>query len=102
MSANIADAENLKDEGNAAFKRGELKEAIERYTEALELDPQKSLKATIYRNRAMVRLKMDDFEGCEYDASRDVIALAVAIVKGLSVALLGEDALRWTTATQSI
>lgn len=66
----IQNAEDLKDNGNIAFKNGQLNEAIDYYTEALALNPEKKLKSTIYRNRAMVRLRMDDFEGCEMDATQ--------------------------------
>ncbi|VBB27322.1 unnamed protein product [Acanthocheilonema viteae] len=71
MSAgSIQNAEDLKENGNIAFKNGQLNEAIDYYTEALVLNPEKKLKSTIYRNRAMVRLRMDDFEGCEMDATQ--------------------------------
>lgn len=76
-SSGIASAEKLKDDGNEAYSRGELKEAIDCYTQALELEPEKKLKATLYRNRAMVRLKMDDFEGCETDATRGQLFIPV-------------------------
>uniref|UniRef100_A0A915Q3F6 Protein unc-45 homolog B n=1 Tax=Setaria digitata TaxID=48799 RepID=A0A915Q3F6_9BILA len=69
-AGSIQSAESLKDKGNIAFKNDQLNEAIDCYTEALELEPEKKLKSIIYRNRAMVRLKMDDFEGCEMDATR--------------------------------
>lgn len=72
-SDRIQSAENLKDNGNTAFKNGQIKEAVDYYTEALALNPEKKLKATIYRNRAMVRLQMDNFEGCEMDATQGII-----------------------------
>ncbi|VDO33014.1 unnamed protein product [Brugia timori] len=69
-SGSIESAENLKDSGNIAFKNGQLNEAIDFYTEALALNPENALKSTIYRNRALVRLRLDDFEGCEMDATQ--------------------------------
>lgn len=33
----VKDIERLKDEGNAAFKTGNLQEAVDKYTEALEV-----------------------------------------------------------------
>lgn len=66
----IQSADDLKDKGNNAFKNGQLNEAVDYYTKALALNPEKNLKSTIYRNRAMVRLRMDDFEGCEMDATQ--------------------------------
>uniref|UniRef100_F1KS65 Protein unc-45 A n=1 Tax=Ascaris suum TaxID=6253 RepID=F1KS65_ASCSU len=68
-SGAIRSAEDLKDAGNAAVKEGNWEEAISQYTAALQLDPEPQLRATIYRNRALVRLKMDDAEGCESDAT---------------------------------
>lgn len=68
-SGTIRSAEDLKDAGNAAVKEGNWEEAISQYTAALQLDPEPQLRATIYRNRALVRLKMDDAEGCESDAT---------------------------------
>ncbi|VDN01183.1 unnamed protein product [Thelazia callipaeda] len=69
-TGDVFDAEDLKDIGNTAFKDGDLKGAIEAYTLALELSTERKLTAAIYRNRGMVRLKMDDFEGCEMDTTR--------------------------------
>ncbi|MFH4983925.1 hypothetical protein AB6A40_010634 [Gnathostoma spinigerum] len=64
-------AESLKDAGNEAFKNGEYQKSIDFYTEALLLNPDsRDLKATLYRNRAMVRLKLEDAEGCEQDCTR--------------------------------
>ncbi|VDK33074.1 unnamed protein product [Anisakis simplex] len=65
----ICSAEDLKDAGNAAVKEGNWEEALNQYTSALQLAPEPELRATIYRNRALVRLKMDDAEGCESDAT---------------------------------
>ncbi|VDM43851.1 unnamed protein product [Toxocara canis] len=65
----ICSAEDLKDAGNAAVKEGNWEEALTQYTSALQLDPEPELRATIYRNRALVRLKTDDAEGCESDAT---------------------------------
>uniref|UniRef100_A0A914RYN6 Syndecan/Neurexin domain-containing protein n=1 Tax=Parascaris equorum TaxID=6256 RepID=A0A914RYN6_PAREQ len=68
-SNTIRSADDLKDAGNAAVKEGKWEEAITQYTAALQLDPGPQLRATIYRNRALVRLKIDDAEGCESDAT---------------------------------
>ncbi|KAK6034310.1 tetratricopeptide repeat protein [Cooperia oncophora] len=72
MVAQMESAESLKDAGNDAVKRGEYAEANEYYTEALQLasDSDKSLRALLYRNRSLSRLKQDDFEGAESDATK--------------------------------
>ncbi|RCN29940.1 tetratricopeptide repeat protein [Ancylostoma caninum] len=68
----IDSAESLKDAGNDAVKRGEWAEANDYYTEALQLtsESDKALRAALYRNRALTRLKRDDFEGTESDATK--------------------------------
>lgn len=71
MSENKA-AEELKDLGNEAFNNGEYKEAIDYYTKALELNPIESIKSAIYKNRSMVKLKLEDYEGAEYDCVQGI------------------------------
>ncbi|KAL6727889.1 hypothetical protein Aduo_009727 [Ancylostoma duodenale] len=68
----IDSAESLKDAGNDAVKRGEWAEANDYYTEALQLTSEndKALRAALYRNRSLTRLKRDDFEGTESDATK--------------------------------
>lgn len=68
--SSIKSAEDFKDAGNKAFQCGDLQAALEYYTTALELEPDGELKATLYRNRAIVKLKLEDYEGCETDATR--------------------------------
>ena len=43
-----------------------------RYTQALQLttDEEKTLRATLYRNRSLARLKTEDYEGAEADATK--------------------------------
>ncbi|KAK5975120.1 Protein unc-45 B [Trichostrongylus colubriformis] len=72
MVAQMESAESLKDAGNDAVKRGEYSEANEYYTEALQLtgEGDKALRALLYRNRSLSRLKQEDFEGAESDATK--------------------------------
>ncbi|KJH40865.1 tetratricopeptide repeat protein [Dictyocaulus viviparus] len=72
MVAQLQSAESLKDAGNDAVKRGDWLEACDYYTEALQhtTDDDKALKAVIYRNRSLSRLKQDDFEGAENDCTK--------------------------------
>lgn len=55
---------SLKESGNAAFKDGNLDEALALYTQALQLTPkdQASDQAVIFKNRAAVHLKNEDFQ----------------------------------------
>jgi DnaJ family protein C protein 7 len=43
----VKDVERLKDEGNAAFKSGKLREALEKYGEALSVKPASSLSSLL-------------------------------------------------------
>lgn len=50
--------EKVKKEGTDAFSSGQYKEAVERFTECLELDPlNKSYNSTVLFNRASAYLK---------------------------------------------
>ncbi|KAH7728119.1 UNC-4 protein5 protein [Aphelenchoides avenae] len=66
----IESAEDLKNAGNDAFATGDYKLAIEKYTDALQLAPDNKLKAILHRNRAMVRLNIEDYEGAEDDCDK--------------------------------
>jgi tetratricopeptide (TPR) repeat protein len=66
----IQSAEQLKDSGNREFQLGNHQKAVDDYTAALQLQPEKELKCILYRNRAMTRLKVDDFEGAETDCDK--------------------------------
>ncbi|CAB3403390.1 unnamed protein product [Caenorhabditis bovis] len=72
MVSQIQGAEQIRDEGNEAMKAQEYAKADELYTEALQLttDDDKSLRPVLYRNRALARLKRDDFEGAQSDCTR--------------------------------
>lgn len=66
----IHSAEQLKDSGNTSFQLGDHKKAIDEYTAALQLQPEKELKCVLYRNRAMAKLKIEDYEGAETDCDK--------------------------------
>jgi hypothetical protein len=66
----ITTAAELRDLGNAAFKAGDWSTAADRYSAALQLSSDdRALTATIYRNRAIVRLKLGDAAGSEQDCT---------------------------------
>uniref|UniRef100_A0A8R1E4Q9 TPR_REGION domain-containing protein n=1 Tax=Caenorhabditis japonica TaxID=281687 RepID=A0A8R1E4Q9_CAEJA len=72
MVARVQTAEQIRDEGNAAIKAQDYVKADELYTDALQLttDDDKTLRAVLYRNRALARLKRDDYEGAQADCNR--------------------------------
>lgn len=72
VASGVKSAEDLKEAGNDLFKVGDYQASLDAYTAALELDPDAKLKAILYRNRAMVRLKTEDFEGAECDCDRAI------------------------------
>ncbi|KAF2673478.1 U-box-domain-containing protein [Microthyrium microscopicum] len=66
-------AEQLKEHGNAHFKRGEYDEAIARYSQAIQ---QNSNNPLLYTNRANARLKMKLWEDAMDDCMRSISLMA--------------------------
>lgn len=66
---NMINADQLKDKGNEAFKKGNYAESIQFYTEAIELyeDP------TYYANRAFSYLKLSKFNLCISDCDKAIL-----------------------------
>uniref|UniRef100_A0A915MBV5 UNC-45/Cro1/She4 central domain-containing protein n=1 Tax=Meloidogyne javanica TaxID=6303 RepID=A0A915MBV5_MELJA len=60
-------AENLKNSGNEYFSLDKFSESVDCYSQALALKPDNKLRLTLLKNRAMARLKLEDFEGAESD-----------------------------------
>ena len=66
----------LKEKGNEAFKQGDLDEALAYYTQAIDLsdkkkDNEKDL-AVIFKNRAAVHLKNEDYEDVVADCTKSI------------------------------
>ncbi|KAF7471426.1 Hypothetical predicted protein [Marmota monax] len=64
------EAAQLKEEGNRHFQSQDYKAATKSYSQALKLTKDKSLLATLYRNRAACGLKMESYVQAASDASR--------------------------------
>ncbi|ODQ50919.1 TPR-like protein [Saitoella complicata NRRL Y-17804] len=64
--------ETKKAEGNAAFKAGNLAEAKQKYTEALEVDPESrtATMAKLYSNRATVLMKLEAYADAIDDCTK--------------------------------
>ena len=65
----------LKEKGNEAFKQGDLDEALAYYTQAIDLsDKKKDEKdlAVIFKNRAAVHLKNEDYEDVVADCTKSI------------------------------
>lgn len=62
----------LKEEGNRLFQLQDYKAATKSYGQALKLTKDKSLKATLYRNRAACGLKTESYVQAASDASRAI------------------------------
>ncbi|KAL7077248.1 hypothetical protein ACQ4LE_003473 [Meloidogyne hapla] len=60
-------SENLKNSGNELYNLDKFSESVEAYSKALALKPENKLRLTVLKNRAMARLKLEDFEGAETD-----------------------------------
>lgn len=61
------EAEELKEKGNAALKKGLYKSAHKYYSDALEL---RKDMLPLYTNRALARLKLEDFQGALDDCTK--------------------------------
>ena len=60
-----------KEEGNLAFKKGSLAEALKLYSEALEIDPlNKATNAKLYFNRATVQARLNNNQEAIGDCSQ--------------------------------
>ncbi|XP_068093829.1 sperm-associated antigen 1 [Hyperolius riggenbachi] len=55
---------SLKKEGNDYVKKSQYKEAVRKYTECLQIDPE---ECTIYTNRALCYLKLCQYEEARHD-----------------------------------
>lgn len=60
-------AENIKNRGNAEFKKKNFKEAIELYEEAIQLKPEEPL---YYNNKAAAFIELNDFENALIEVNK--------------------------------
>lgn len=65
--------DRLKQEGNAEFKSGRYQAAIQKYDEALQVDPSnKSINSKLLQNRAQCKLKLKKYDEAITDSERAV------------------------------
>ncbi|KAF7562005.1 hypothetical protein G7046_g2133 [Stylonectria norvegica] len=65
--------DRMKEEGNAAFKAGRLQPAIQKYTDALEIDPSnKGMNAKLLQNRAQCKIKLKQYDEAMADCERAI------------------------------
>ncbi|KAF2139534.1 uncharacterized protein K452DRAFT_327997 [Aplosporella prunicola CBS 121167] len=61
----------MKEEGNSLFKSGKYQEAVDVYTQALEVDPMnKGTNSKILQNRALCNIKLKNYQPAVDDATR--------------------------------
>ena len=69
-----ADHVRLKDMGNDAYKKGEYDLALDAYTRALDTSKEDKIRdeelAILYKNRALVLLKNEDFQSAVADCTK--------------------------------
>ncbi|KAF5976670.1 tetratricopeptide repeat 2 [Fusarium coicis] len=65
--------DRMKEEGNTDFKAGRLQQAIEKYTNALEIDPSnKSMNSKLLQNRAQCKIKLKQYDDAIADCERAI------------------------------
>ncbi|KAK5989912.1 DnaJ-like protein [Cladobotryum mycophilum] len=63
--------DRMKEEGNADFKAGRIQAAIQKYTDALAIDPtNKSMSAKLLQNRAQCNIKLKLYDEAIKDSER--------------------------------
>ncbi|TVY56005.1 DnaJ-like protein subfamily C member 7-like protein, partial [Lachnellula suecica] len=63
--------DRMKAEGNAEYKAGRWKSAVDKYTEALEVDPlNKGTNSKLLQNRALCRNHLKDYKGAIADCEQ--------------------------------
>jgi TPR repeat protein len=89
MTSKAGDAAELKDQGNAALKSGDLHGAEALYTNAIGLD---SSNHMLFSNRSCVRFELSNYSGALEDA-KECISLDPAFMKGYFRAISAAEAL---------
>ncbi|KAL7936326.1 hypothetical protein V8C35DRAFT_254669 [Trichoderma chlorosporum] len=65
--------DRMKEEGNTEFKAGRWQAAIQKYSDALDIDPSnKSMNAKLLQNRAQCKIKLQLYEEAIADSDRAV------------------------------
>lgn len=63
--------DRMKEEGNAEFKAGRHQAAIQKYTDALEVDPSnRNMNAKLLQNRAQCKIKLKQWDDAIADAEK--------------------------------
>lgn len=66
----LQDPADLKEEGNALFKAGDMQGAVCCYTKALKLTDNQADSAVLYRNRSACYLKLEEYSKAEADGTK--------------------------------
>ncbi|KAK7085106.1 Protein unc-45 A [Halocaridina rubra] len=61
--------QQLKEQGNEAYKEGDYDTALEKYTAALDISKEEKDKSVLYKNRAAVYLKIEEHEKAVKDCA---------------------------------
>lgn len=93
--------DRMKSEGNAQYKAGKWQAAVDKYTEALDVDPlNKGTNSKLLQNRALCRVQLKDYNGaiedCELAIRLDPSYTKAKKTKANALGLSGrwEDAVR--------
>ena len=65
--------DRMKAEGNAEYKGGKWQAAVDKYTEALDVDPlNKGTNSKLLQNRALCRIQLKDYKGAIEDCEKAI------------------------------
>lgn len=65
--------DRMKEEGNKEYKSGRWQAAVDKYSEALEIDPlNKGTNSKIMQNRALCLIKLKDYKGAISDCEKAI------------------------------
>jgi DnaJ family protein C protein 7 len=65
--------DRMKSDGNTEYKAGRWQAAIDKYSEALEVDPgNKGINSKLLQNRALCRIQLKDYKGAIADCERAI------------------------------
>jgi DnaJ family protein C protein 7 len=95
--------DRMKAEGNSEYKGGRWQAAVDKYTEALDVDPlNKGTNSKLLQNRALCRIQLKDYKGAIEDCERAIsLDPSYTKAKKTKAAALGTSG-KWEDAVREL